>query len=187
MSYWNSRGLRGSALEETINFTNDWYRRKGLALLQKIPTPITPIEVDHAAHAIKRAYFEKQSTVDYIGAVQGIPICFDAKETGAKHLPLQNIHPHQIQFMEDFAAQGGIAFLLVHFTVWDTYFFLPLEVLCDYCRKAAQGGRKSIPYSAFCERYRITELSNGTLDYLSAVDKYLQDRSRERKTAQGEN
>ena len=46
MGTWNSRGLRGSALEELINRTNEQYREKGLALIQKIPTPITPIKID---------------------------------------------------------------------------------------------------------------------------------------------
>lgn len=41
MATWNSRGLRGSALEELINFTNDTYLKNHLALIQKIPTPIT--------------------------------------------------------------------------------------------------------------------------------------------------
>ena len=46
MGTWNSRGLRGSALEELINRTNEQYREKGLALIQKIPTPITPIKIE---------------------------------------------------------------------------------------------------------------------------------------------
>ena len=46
MPSWNSRGLRGSALEELINLTNDAYREKHLALIQKVPTPITPINID---------------------------------------------------------------------------------------------------------------------------------------------
>ena len=32
MATWNSRGLRGSTLEELVNRTNDQYREKGLAL-----------------------------------------------------------------------------------------------------------------------------------------------------------
>ena len=46
MATWNSRGLRGSTLEELINRTNEQYREKGLALIQKIPTPITPVKMD---------------------------------------------------------------------------------------------------------------------------------------------
>ncbi len=40
MATWNSRGLRGSTLEDMVNRTNEHYREKKLALIQKIPTPI---------------------------------------------------------------------------------------------------------------------------------------------------
>ena len=100
MATWNSRGLRGSTLEELINRTNEQYREKGLALIQKIPTPITPVKMDKDSRHITLAYFEQKSTVDYIGAVQGIPVCFDAKECCVKTFPLANIHPHQVAFME---------------------------------------------------------------------------------------
>ena len=46
MPTWNSRGLRGSTLEEFINRTNECYRENHLALIQKVPTPITPIKID---------------------------------------------------------------------------------------------------------------------------------------------
>ena len=46
MATWNSRGLRGSTLEDLINRTNEKYLENGLALIQKIPTPITPIKID---------------------------------------------------------------------------------------------------------------------------------------------
>lgn len=94
MATWNSRGLRGSTFEELINATNDVYIEKGLALVQKIPTPITPIEIDKATRHITLAYFEKDSTVDYIGVMQSIPICFDAKECHKDTFPMQNIHEH---------------------------------------------------------------------------------------------
>ena len=42
----NSRGLRGSTLEDLLNRTNEKYAHNGLALIQKIPTPITPINID---------------------------------------------------------------------------------------------------------------------------------------------
>ncbi len=174
MAYWNSRGLRGSDLEEIINFTNAQYRRKGLALFQKIPTPITPVEVDNQKHTITLAYFDQSSTVDYMGVVQGIPVCFDAKETAQKHLPLQNIHEHQLLFMEDFQAQKGIAFLLVYFSAMDEYYFLPIEVLRRYWQAAQTGGRKSIPYAAFERRYEIRRQRNGMLHYLEAIAKYLE-------------
>ena len=106
--------MRGSTLEELINRTNEKYLENGLALIQKIPTPITPIKIDKEHRHITLAFFEQKSTVDYIGAVQGIPICFDAKECAVDTFALQNIHAHQVYFMEQFEKQGGIAFFLIY-------------------------------------------------------------------------
>ena len=56
MATWNTRGLRGSTLEELLNRTNEIYLEKGLALIQKIPTPITPLKIDkeHRQSALMR-------------------------------------------------------------------------------------------------------------------------------------
>ena len=116
MATWNSRGLRGSTLEDLVNRTNEKYRENRLALIQKVPTPITPIQIDKESRHITLAYFDQKSTVDYIGAVQGIPVCFDAKECGVDTFALQNIHEHQVAFMEDFEKQRGVAFFLIYFT-----------------------------------------------------------------------
>lgn len=113
MATWNSRGLRGSTLEDLVNRTNEQYAEKKLALIQKIPTPITPVRMDKENRHITLAYFEQKSTVDYIGAVQGIPVCFDAKECCVDTFPLSNVHSHQVSFMEAFEQQGGIAFFLI--------------------------------------------------------------------------
>ena len=72
---WNVKGLRGSVLEELINYTNEKYRQQKLALVQKIPTSIKPVRFDKTKRHITLAYFDQKSTVDYIGVVQGIPIC----------------------------------------------------------------------------------------------------------------
>ncbi len=132
MPTWNSRGLRGSALEEYINRTNEKYLEHGLALIQKIPTPITPITIDKQTHHITLAYFEQKSTVDYIGAVQGIPVCFDAKECHSDTFPLQNIHGHQGVFMENFERQGGIAFFLILFSARDEFYYLRFQKLLEF-------------------------------------------------------
>ena len=171
---WDSRGLRGSTLEEIINMTNEGYRKKGLAVIQKVPTPITPVRVDNESRNITLAYFEQKSTVDYIGAVQGIPVCFDAKETSSARLPIQNIHPHQIDFMRDFERQGGLAFLLVHFKLTDEYFLLPCGVLAEIWQSAQNGGRKSIPIEAFDRELLISNKAGYYLHYLEAVNVYLQ-------------
>jgi len=50
MATWNSRGLRGSTLEEFINRTNETYLTNGLALIQKVPTPITQYRQGNKAY-----------------------------------------------------------------------------------------------------------------------------------------
>ena len=74
MATWDSRGLRGSQFETVINQANEKYRELRLGLVQKIPTPIKPVEIDDNRH-ITLAYFEKKSTVDYIGVVQSFSLC----------------------------------------------------------------------------------------------------------------
>jgi recombination protein U len=173
MAYWNSRGLRGSQLEENLNITNRIYLEKGLAVVQKIPTAIKPIELDPARGTIKLAYFEEKSTVDYLGNIQGIPVCFDAKETSQKRLPIANIHPHQMDFMEAFEKQDGLSFLIVHFKFCDETFLLPFDKLKIYWDHAQTTGRKSIPYVDFDQNLRIHPYHNILLHYLEAINSYL--------------
>jgi len=154
MGTWKTRGLRGSSLEELINRSNESYRVKRLALIQKIPTPITPIKIDKTNRHITLAYFEQKSTVDYIGSVQGIPVCFDAKECAVKTFPLQNVHPHQVTFMKEFEEQGGIAFLVLYFTRMEEIYYLPFRDLYRFWQRMEQGGRKSITYDEM-DRSRI--------------------------------
>ena len=178
MGYWNTRGLRGSTFEEMVNLTNEAYRAKGLAVIQKMPTPITPVRLNKATRTIEAAYFERKSTVDYIGAVQGIPIAFDAKETTQKNLPLQNIHGHQIEFMRDFQRQGGVAFLLVRFALADRVFLLPFDQLGGFWEQARAGGRKSIPISKFDEDLTAAGKGGAMVHYLEPLNIYLQRRNR---------
>ncbi|MCI5500758.1 MAG: Holliday junction resolvase RecU [Lachnospiraceae bacterium] len=176
MPSWNSRGLRGSVLEEAINMTNERYRQEHLALVQKIPTPITPIEFDKENRHITLAYFEQKSTVDYIGNVQGIPVCFDAKECATDTFPLQNIHEHQIKFMEDFEGQDGVAFLIIYFSQRDEYYYVPFKDVKFFWDRAASGGRKSFKIEELDKRYIIKVTNQIFIHYLDAVNKDLSER-----------
>ncbi len=176
MATWNSRGLRGSTLEDLINRTNEKYLESGLALIQKIPTPITPIKIDKESRHITLAYFEQKSTVDYIGAVQGIPVCFDAKECQSDTFALQNIHEHQVKFMQDFEKQGGIAFFLIYYTSKDLFYYLPLEMLLFFWERAIKGGRKSFRYEELNPAYILPKKNGVLVPYLDILQKDLEDR-----------
>ena len=169
MATWNSRGLRGSTLEEFINRTNEKYLENGLALIQKVPTPITPINIDKETRHITLAYFDQKSTVDYIGAVQGIPVCFDAKECATDTFPLQNIHEHQMNFMEEFEQQQGIAFLIIYFSNADLYYYVPYRDVRKFWDRAKNGGRKSFRREELDEENIIKVNNQVFIHYLENI------------------
>ncbi len=176
MGTWSSRGLRGSTLEELINRTNEKYRENGLALIQKVPTPITPMKIDQQTRHITLAYFDQKSTVDYIGAVQGIPVCFDAKECAVDTFSLQNIHEHQVLFMEDFEKQQGVAFFIIHFTHRDELYYLSFRQMKQFWQRAKEGGRKSFRYDELDHSYVFTQKAGLFVPYLDMIQKDLNDR-----------
>lgn len=176
MGTWNSRGLRGSTLEELINRTNEKYRESGLALIQKVPTPITPVKIDQATRHITLAYFEQKSTVDYIGAVQGIPVCFDAKECAVDTFALQNIHEHQVAFMKDFEKQEGIAFFIIHFTARDILYYLSFRQMLTFWNRAKEGGRKSFRFEELDQTYIFEGKAGVFVPYLDMIQKDLNER-----------
>ncbi len=176
MATWNSRGLRGSSLEDLINMTNEKYLSSGLGLIQKIPTPIKPINIDKETRHITLAYFDQKSTVDYIGVVQGVPVCFDAKESAADTYPLQNIHPHQIEFMENFEDQKGVAFIILEFTARDEMYYLPFRDLKVFADRAAEGGRKSFCYDEIDKDYVIHRKEGALVHYLEPLSRDLESR-----------
>ncbi len=176
MATWKTRGLRGSTLEDMVNRTNEKYREQGLALIQKIPTPITPIEMDKASRHITLAYFGQKSTVDYIGAVQGIPVCFDAKECAGDTFALANIHEHQMAFMREFEAQEGIAFILLYFTSRDHMHYLPFRELNTYWDRMEQGGRKSFTIRELDPGYKIEHRAGILVPYLELINRDLESR-----------
>lgn len=174
MATWNSRGLRGSTLEEFINLTNEKYLSQGLALIQKVPTPITPLKIDKDNRHITLAYFEQKSTVDYIGAVQGIPVCFDAKECNTDTFPLQNIHPHQIAFMRNFEQQDGVSFLVIFYSHRNEFYYLRYEKLMEFWNRAQEGGRKSFRYEELEPEFFFHSKGGILVPYLETMQKDLE-------------
>lgn len=174
MATWNSRGLRGSTLEDLINMSNDKYRVSHLALVQKIPTPIKPINIDQSTRHITLAYFDQKSTVDYIGVVQGIPVCFDAKECATDTFPIQNIHVHQVEFMREFERQDGISFIIIYFSAKDEFYYIPFSDIINFWERSENGGRKSFTYSEINQDFRIYANHGIPVHYLEAIQKDIE-------------
>lgn len=112
-------------------------------------------------------FWDKKSTVDFVGFCGVKGIAFDAKQTKGKNLPLKNIEKHQIEYMIKVKKQGHAAFILVYFSDLDRYFRLDITELMTFVEKS---NRKSIPLNYFIN-YGV-EVRKGNrilLDYLKGV------------------
>jgi len=178
MAYWKSRGLRGNTLELLINATNEKYEDNNLAIVRKIPTPIKVVDIDKASRHIKLAYFEQKSSVDYVGVVQGVPICFDAKECSVDTFSLQNVHDHQIDYMKKYEKQGGIAFLLIYYTHKDLYYYLRFAKLEEFVKRKNSGGRKSFKFDEIEKDFIISPNTSTYVHYLPMIQKDLDYRNK---------
>lgn len=135
------------------------------------------MQLDKKTRHITLAYFEQKSTVDYIGVVQGIPVCFDAKECAYDTFALQNVHEHQVKFMQEFEEQGGVAFLLIYFSKRDKYYYLRFEKLWEFWKRMLDGGRKSFRLEEMEEDYEVKRGTGGVfVPYLNALQKDLESR-----------
>ncbi|GGA61552.1 Holliday junction resolvase RecU [Ornithinibacillus halotolerans] len=166
---------RGMTLEDDINQTNQYYLDVDKAVIHKKPTPIQIVKVNYpkrSAAVITEAYFKQASTTDYNGLYRNYYLDFEAKETKNKtSFPLANVHEHQIKHMESIVKHGGIAFIIIRFTVHNETYLLEAEKLFPYWYEKQASGRKSIPYKEIKQTgYLIPFKYQTRVDYLSIID-----------------
>jgi recombination protein U len=168
-----SSGNRGMELEQLINYANQQYMTKGIAVINKRPTPVKIMRTQGTR--ITSAILEAKSTVDYEGVYRGKSLQFEAKQTREKtNFPLKNIHPHQVEHLRACGRQGAVTFLIVDFTAWHRIYYVPGKVIVDAWDRGEAGGRKSVPYDDI-ERlcFPISQGRGVVLDYLAVVDQAI--------------
>ena len=114
---------------------------------------------------------ESKAEPDYGGTVapDGRAIFYDAKTTRRNLLDFDNLHAHQIGFLERMGSLGAIAGFLVEFSRSSEVYFLPIQVLVRWRDSIA---RKSLPQQFFCDYLTSASRGKGMLvfDYLAAID-----------------
>ncbi|MCK8827575.1 Holliday junction resolvase RecU [Natroniella acetigena] len=166
-------GGRGKVLENMIETSNRQYLFQNRAVIQKIPTPVKVLNINSRTGKITNGFYEQKSTVDYIGSYKGQAIAFDAKETRIEtRFDLSNVKKHQYNYLKNWAANGGIAFLIIYFNALDEAYYLPYSLLDEYWQGRLKGGRKSIPYQKIAKQeYKIGSQGLVVLDYLEVIDR----------------
>jgi len=114
---------------------------------------------------------ESKAEPDYGGVIapNGRAIYYDAKTTRREALDFDNLHAHQIEFLERAARVGAIAGFLVEFNAHQEVYFLPIQIVIMW-RVAAT--RRSIPYQFFLDNLMPAHAGKGLLifDYLVAIE-----------------
>lgn len=166
---------RGMGLEQLLEFTNETYLRRGMAVVHKRATPIH-IKKVHGSKV--EGFFDKASTVDYDGVYSGRSLQFEAKSTReVNKFPLDNFHEHQIEHMRSCLNQGAIVFVIVEFAKYDERLCVPARLILHAWDEWKKGGQASISRSQLLEEAPLVPATRGVpVDYLSVVDKWLSKR-----------
>jgi recombination protein U len=114
---------------------------------------------------------ESKAEPDYGGAIapEGGAIFYDAKTTRRNLLDFDNLHAHQITFLERAARFGAVSGFLVEFSASAEVYFLPIQIVVRWREEIA---RKSLPYRFFAEHLTPAPQGKGLIiyDYLKAVE-----------------
>lgn len=164
-----SHANRGRSLERLIEISNAAYRRQGRAVVHKVPTAWMPLR--NGSGRIVSAKVEQKATVDFLGVLAGgRAVAFDAKENREEtRFPLDARWAHEVQFIRDEMAVGGIGFLIIEQVPQDRIYLLPGEQLLRLWDEAQRGGRKSVPL-AVLETCPVVPRAPGIpVDWLSVV------------------
>lgn len=168
-------GNRGKAFEDLLDYTNLIYKNKGIALINKRPTPVRILRT--RGGRITQATFDTKSTVDYDGIYQGRSIVFEAKSTKGKSLPLSNITSEQIEYLEDAEKHGAISFLIVNMKELDKTYLISNEIVQEYVGNSFRGGRKSIPIKTMENKCIEVKSSEGVpVNYIKALNHLTNER-----------
>lgn len=115
---------RGRVAEELVRLACESYRRRGLAVVEKVPTEWLPLR-GHDGRVVS-AKVTRQAPVDEVGCVRGFgPVAFDVKQFASRRWPLSRLEPHQAAFLADWERAGGRAFVLIYHSPTGRGWLLP--------------------------------------------------------------
>ncbi|HYE74856.1 MAG TPA: Holliday junction resolvase RecU [Blastocatellia bacterium] len=130
---------------------------------------------EHKSQDWRRFVPESKAEPDYGGVIAplGRAIYYDAKTTRREVLDFDNLHAHQITYLERVAKMGAVAGFLVEFSKYAEVYFLPIQVLTIWREEVT---RKSLPYHFFVESLVPALTGKGLLifDYLAAIEEQEQ-------------
>lgn len=161
---------KGKVFEQEIIKSNEGYKNRGIALIQKISTPW---QVKRQGKQIISAFPVEKSTLDFRGTVKpGISISFDCKESeDERGLPLKHIEPHQVEYIKNALAMGEVSFILCYMKKYDKRYLILGSIVIDYWdRWKANKGKRGFNYIPTTSMREVKSRNGIVLDYLEGLD-----------------
>ena len=118
---------QGLAFENLIERGLDYYRRQGLAVVEKTPEPMRVIKSLSGGRF--QAVFTKKAQPDYKGTLNGgRAVVFEAKYTGSDSIEQSRVTPEQVAALEAHCQAGALCFVLVGFESGTEMWCIPWPV-----------------------------------------------------------
>lgn len=164
---------KGQAFEEEVILTNEIYRRKGTALIQKISTPWTVIR---KGKQIVNAFPNGKSTLDFRGTIYGgFSISFDCKESeNEKGLPLSHIQEHQIEYIRDAIDIGEVSFILCLMKKQNKRYLISGKTVLQYWDHWQKNkGKRNVNFIPVEVMKEVKSREGIILDYLNGLEEII--------------
>lgn len=162
-------GNRGMVLEKMIEASNVVYGNRGIALVQKISTPVKVLK-EYKGKV--QGFYEKKSTLDFRGTIKpSISISFDCKESQDKRgLLLKNIKEHQLEYIKKALEVGEVTFILTYIKpLKEVYFIDGGNILRYYERWQKNKGKVGFNFIPV-EAMKKVKGNNGIIvDYVKVI------------------
>ncbi|WP_120161599.1 Holliday junction resolvase RecU [Mycoplasmopsis bovirhinis] len=128
---------RGMFLEKIINQTINYYWENNYAFINKknLDISLKKIASKDKKIIVDQGIISKKSTVDYIGMYQGRFVCFEAKSCNEDRFDLNNLKPHQLNYLKLIKLHGGLAFVILFFSNHNLFLKVDIEYLCELLEK----------------------------------------------------
>lgn len=155
---------KGKFFEQYIDKAFDYYRFKGLAVIEKTPEPMRPTKSLGNGKFI--AFFEKKAQPDYEGTLKGgRSIKLEAKFTSAEKMEQSRVLPGQAENLTLHQRLGAACFIIAGFNSGEVY-RIPWNV---WQNMKELFGRKYVT-EADLEKYRVAIAQNGVLLLLDKTE-----------------
>ena len=106
-----SKANRGKPFEDFINFANEKYQAKGIAVMHKVPTEFIPLRGAHGQ--VANCKVDRKSCVEYLGRFRDIPVAVEAKHTQGARIDFSAVQDHQAEYLDAWMeGEGSIIHVL---------------------------------------------------------------------------